>query len=138
MRIIKYSDAFDELFDLDYQIESLKELVDAEPEVLVLTGDDCKGWRNVPNSGKYKWKNGTWKAYWEKYSKGRKWPFQCRMKYCTDCAEDGAHIFQKDGKQYIIPMCAHFNRGRSDELFDVNVGTVAVEVDRSQVIEVND
>ena len=60
------------------------------------------------------------------------------MKYCTDCAEDGAHIFQKDGKQYIIPMCAHFNRGRSDELFDVNVGTVAVEVDRSQVIEVND
>ena len=60
MRIIEYSDAFDELFDLDYQIESLKELVDAEPEVLVLTGDDCKGWRNVPKSGKYKWKNGTW------------------------------------------------------------------------------
>ena len=99
MRIIKYSDAFDELFDLDYQIESLKELVDAEPEVLVLTGDDCKGWRNVPKSGKYKWKYGTWKEYWEKYSH-KKFADYCSIKYCTDCAEDGAHMFQKDGKQF--------------------------------------
>ncbi len=121
------------LFNLDEQLDILEEMT--EPKFWVLQGDDCKGWKNVSDSGKYKWRGGTWKKYWEKYSH-KKWPLQCRMKGCTDCAEDGAHIFQKNGKQYIIPMCAHFNRGRSDEFFDLNVGTVAVEIDLNQVYRV--
>ena len=123
MRYLNF-ESLEEFWGLNYQIESLKEFVDAEPEVLVLYGKDCKGWRNVPNSGKYKWKNGTWKEYCETYSH-KKFPDYCSIKYCTDCAEDGAHMFQKDGKQYIIPMCAFHNRGRSDEPFNLNVGSHA-------------
>ena len=139
MRISREIEDLDRLFDLDGQIELLREKLEADsfkkPHVWILRGKDCKGWKNVPDSGKYRWKYGSWKDYWEEYSP-EEWPLQCRMKSCTDCAEDGAHIFQKNGKQYIIPMCAHFNRGRSDELFDVNAGTIAVAIDRKQTYRV--
>ena len=54
----------------------------------------------------------TWKAYWERYST-EQWPKMCRVKFCKNETEGGAHV-EVEGMNgvFILPTCLPCNQSR--------------------------
>ena len=71
----------------------------------------------------------SWKQF---YTEGKRleWPEECRICYCTNKAEHGAHvrIKYKPAEVLIIPMCSEDNNPSNREWMTVNAKTNAVYV----------
>lgn len=80
-------------------------------------------WNNANGTKDFDAPEGTWKAYWEKYS-DIKWPQKCCRKGCDKPAHDGAHVYSFDftgRKLFIAPLCKGCNH-TSDE-FELKLAT---------------
>ena len=68
----------------------------------------------------------SWKDFWIDNTK-RKWPEQCRVWYCTNPAEVGAHVkIQDENKKHILPICKKCNNANNDKKMRVNAKSLAV------------
>lgn len=82
--------------------------------LLIMQGAKIEGYtivKHLPDSSVFRYRNGSWKDYWERESSK---PFP-QQSHCDCCFRDngielvGCHVIDKDNKVYIYPVCQSCN-----------------------------